>query len=357
MQKEKNYFYDAMTYGNLRRALNRCCRNVRWKDSVVGYELHAAQHTHQLMKSIRDGTYKISPYQRFTIYEPKRREIVATRIADRQVQMALCDGGLYDDIVEHFIYDNCACQVGKGTDFCLKRIKKHMCDFYRKHGQDGWALKMDVHHFFPSTRHDVAKAAIAKRVSDKMACKFVFDIIDSFGGDMGIGLGSQVSQLVELAVLDDLDHFIKERLGIKHYVRYMDDLILIHEDREYLKKCWELIAEELAKIGLELNKKTTIYPLKQGVKFLQWRFTYSGTGKIRLSIDSKKMGKQRRRMKKILRKEFTGEYAPGTAYTSLIAWRANAARGHSYFQRVEMTHYYYQVKAGVINGYERGKIA
>ena len=353
MHRAKFYFDEAMTYGNLRRALNRCCRNVRWKDSVVGYELHAAQNTHRLLKSIQDGTYRISPYQRFIIYEPKRREIVATRIADRQVQMALCMGGLYEDITEHFIYDNCACQTGKGTDFCLKRIKKHMCDFYRAHGKDGWVLKMDIHHFFPSTRHDVAKAAIAKRVGDEKARDFVFDVIDSFGGDVGIGLGSQISQLVELSVLDDLDHFIKERLGIKHYVRYMDDLVLIHEDKEYLKYCWKEIEKQLKAIGLELNDKTTMYPLKQGVKFLHWRFIITDTGKIDMKISSKKMGKQRRKLKKILYKEKSGEYVEGTGYNSLTAWKANAARGDSYFQRQRMTHFYYTVKAGIENDYER----
>lgn len=353
MHEPKHYFDEAMTYGNLRRALNRCCRNVRWKDSVVGYELHAPQNTHRLLQSIQDCTYRISPYQRFIIYEPKRREIVATRIADRQVQMALCMGGLYEDITEHFIYDNCACQTGKGTDFCLKRIKKHMCDFYRKHGKDGWVLKMDIHHFFPSTRHDVAKAAIAKRVGDEKARDCVFDVIDSFGGDVGIGLGSQISQLVELAVLDDLDHFIKERLGIKHYVRYMDDLVLIHEDKEYLKYCWKEIEKQLNAIGLELNEKTTMYPLKQGVKFLQWRFIITDTGKIDMKISSKKMGKQRRKIKKILCKEKSGEYLEGTAYNSLTAWKANAARGDSYFQQQRMTHYYYTVKAGIENDYER----
>ena len=355
MHKEKNYFDQAITYGNLRRALNRCCRNVRWKDSVVGYELHAVQNTHKLIESLRSGKYRISKYQIFTIHEPKEREIVATRIVDRQVQMAVCEGGLYDDIVEHFIYDNCACQKGKGTDFCLKRIKKHMSDYYRRHGRDGWALKMDIHHYFPSTKHSVAKAAIEKRVGDPKARQFVYDIIDSFGGDQGIGLGSQISQLVELAVLDDLDHFIKERLGIQYYVRYMDDLILIHESKEYLEECWRLIEKELQKIGLELNKKTTIYPLKNGVKFLQWRFVYTRTGRINMQLDSRKMGKERRKLKKILLKEENGEYLPGTALNSLTAWKANAARGDSYFQRKTMTNYYYTVKAGIQNDYQRRK--
>ena len=255
------YFDECMTYGNLRRALKRCCRNVRWKDSVVGYELHAPQHTCSLVNAIKNGTYTISRYQRCIIHETKEREIVATRITDRQVQMALCEGGLYEDITEHFIYDNCACQKGKGTDFCLKRIRKHLSDYYRKHGKDGWVLKLDVHHFFPSTLHSVAKDAIKKRVSDPKACQMVCDVIDSFGGDRGIGLGSQISQLVELSVLDDLDHYIKEQLHIKHYVRYMDDFILIHHDKEYLQYCKQQIEKELDKINLVLNKKSTLYPI------------------------------------------------------------------------------------------------
>lgn len=348
--KTNNYYEEIFDYGNMRRALKRCCRNVRWKDSVVGYELHAPQHTHELINSLKNGTYKISPYQRFTIYEPKKRDIVATRLADRQVQMALCQAGLYDDFVEHFIYDNCACQIGKGTDFCLKRIKKHMHNFYKLNKKKGWVLKCDVHHFFPSTLHSVAKDAVRKRIVDKRACEYVCNVIDSFGGDIGIGLGSQISQLVELAVLDDLDHYIKERLHIKHYVRYMDDFILIHEDKEYLKFCRIEIEKQLEKIGLTLNKKTSLYPLKNGVKFLQWRFTYTETGRIVLHLSSKKMGKQRRRMKKILTKENNGEYELGTAYSSLQAWKANASRGNTWYQQVRMKNYYYDVKARIKNG-------
>ena len=178
----------------------------------------------------------------------------------------------------------------------------------------------------------------------------VFDVIDSFGGEKGIGLGSQISQLVELAVLDDLDHFIKERLRIRHYVRYMDDLILIHESKEKLTECREAIGAQLAAIGLELNEKTTMYPLKQGVKFLQWRFILTESGKIVQKMSSAKMGRQRRRLKKLLRRELNGEIPEGTAKNSLQAWKANAARGDTYYQQRRMTEFYYSEKARIKNG-------
>lgn len=346
----KDYFDQAMSYGNLRKALKRCCRGVRWKDSVVGYELHAAQNTHKLRQEILEGKYRISPYQRFTIYEPKVREIVATRIADRQVQMALCEGGLYQDITEHFIHDNCACQRGRGTDYALKQVKIHLQRYWRENGPEGWVLKCDVRKFFPSTRHEVAREAVAKRVEDPRARKMVFDVIDSFGGEVGIGLGSQISQLVELAVLDDLDHYVKEQLRVRHYVRYMDDFILIHPEREYLEHCLEEIREQLRRIGLELNRKTTIYPLRQGVKFLQWRFIVTDTGKIIMRMSGKRLGRQRRRMRKIVQKELAGEVASGTLDNSFESWKANAERGNTRKQVRAMRAYYEKLKEELEHG-------
>lgn len=352
---KENYFDKAMTYGNLREALRLVCRGVRWKDSVVGYELHAAQNTHKLIREIQSGKYKISPYQIFTIYEPKQREIVATRIRDRQVQMALCRAGLYEDITEHFIYDNCACQIGKGTDFALNRVKVHLLRYYTEYGSEGWVLKCDVKKFFPSTLHSVAKAAIAKRVRDPKARQMVFDVIDSFGGDRGIGLGSQISQLIELAVLDDLDHYLKERMRIKYYVRYMDDFILIHPDKAFLQECKKIIENLLHDIGLELNAKTTIYPLRQGVKFLQWRFILTSSGKIKMKMRGKKIGQERRRLKKLVLKEARGEVPEGTTWNSFQSWRGNAERGDTFYQVRRMNEHYDNMK-GVLDGNGSGTL-
>jgi len=352
---KSDYYEKAFEYGSLRRALRRCCRNVRWKDSVVGYELHAPQNTHKLMEELENGTYRISPYQHFTIYEPKKREIVATRISDRQVQMALCENGLYDDFTEHYIYDNVACQKGKGTDFALKRMKVHMLRYFREHRKEGWVLKCDVHHFFPSTRHDVAKAAATKRISDPKALQMVCNIIDSFDGDAGIGLGSQISQLLELAVLDDLDHFIKERLRIKHYIRYMDDFVLIHPDKAYLQHCREEIAKHLVDIHLELNQKTSLYPLRQGIKFLQWRFALTDKGGVRMKMSKSKQGRERRRLRKLLGKEAEGKVSEGTAENSLQSWIANANRGDAFYQIKRMETYFKQLERSNKNGNDAGK--
>jgi len=338
----ENYYNDAISFNNLYKGLKKCCRNVRWKDSVIGYESNALKNTYKLRQDLLNGKYKISPYQVFTIYEPKKREIVATRIKDRQFQRALCDNGFTRDMTEHFISDNPACQKGKGTDYTLNRMTTHLRRYYNEYGRDGWVLKCDIHKFFPSTPHDVAKEAVKKRVKDEKAKQAIFNVIDSF--ECGLGLGSQISQLVELSVLDSLDHFIKERLHIKHYLRYMDDFILVHPDREYLKYCREEIEKRLNATGLQLNNKTKIYPLRQGVQLMKWRFIITETGKIKRFISKKKLGRQRRKIKRIIEKEARGELRNGTALESAKSWCANAKRGDTYFQRKRMLQYYYQMK-------------
>lgn len=344
MTPMNDYFEDAIEFGNLYKALKKSCRNVRWKDSVVGYEANGLKNTYLLRQDLLQGKYKISPYQLFIVHEPKKREIVATRIRDRQFQKSLCDAGLYEDVVEHLIHDNGACQTGKGTDFTLDRMTAHLRRHFNEHGLNGWVLKCDIRKFFPSTPHAVAKEAIDKRVSDTRAAQAVRDVVDSFDGEIGIGLGSQVSQLVELAVLDDLDHFVKERLRIKHYLRYMDDFVLIHPDKAYLQECWKRIAAFLKDIGLTLNEKTTLYPIRQGVRMMNWRFVITDTGRIVKYMNSKKLGKQRRKMRKLMAREHAGELPKGTTKDSLTAWMANAKRGDTFHQRQRMNHYYYDLK-------------
>lgn len=325
-------------------ALKKCCRGVRWKPSTAGYEHYALANTYRLRQELLLGSYKLSSYQRFTIREPKVRDIVATRLRDRQFQRALCDAVLYPSITRRFIYDNGACQRGKGVDFALDRMTAHLQQYYREQKQaaeaatghrlgrfcaGGWVLACDVRHFFDSTPHTVAKAAVAKRVYDSETVRHNARIIDSFGGERGIGLGSQVSQLNQLAVLDALDHRIKETHRIRHYLRYMDDLALIHSDREKLEQVLADIRTQMAALGLELNSKTRIYPLRQGVMWLQWRFVLTDRGKVVRKLNDKKIGQERRKLRKMHKRVEDGRMTMAQVRDHYRCWKANAQRGNT----------------------------
>ena len=319
---------DAVSFDELYKGLKKSCRNVRWKDSVTGYEANGLKNTYELRKSLLNGTYKISGYQHFKVHEPKEREIVATRIKDRQFQRSLCDNVLYPQVTRSFIRDNCACLRGRGVDDALNRLTVHLQRYFRKHRATGYVLKCDIRHYFAETPHEIAKAAIRKRLTDKRAAFYIDQIIDSFGGDHGIGLGSQVSQITELAVLDDLDHYIKERLRIKHYLRYMDDFILIHHDKAVLQNALKEIEKQLSALGLTLNRKTQIFPLKEGIVWLKWRFILTDTGKVIRRISRKSVVRERRKLKRMAKLVMAGRIPADAMKESFVTWKAHASRGN-----------------------------
>ena len=344
---------EVSNFDNLYRAAYECKRNVMWKPSTSGYIKNILMNTCKLRDELLTGTYKLSPYSIFEVHEKKTRTIVATKMRDRVVQRSLCNCYLYEAITKGFIYDNCACQIGKGTDFARERLKLHLRRFYRKNGMNGYVLQMDIHNFFGSTPHKVAKEAVDKRVKDEWARNHVYMIIDSFdidGTATGLGLGSQITQLIELAVLDDLDHYIKERLRIKGYVRYNDDLILIHNDKEYLKECMKDIINKLNSLGLEVNeKKTHINRIDKGIHFLGFSFRLKNTGRVLMRILPKSVRKEKRKLKRQAKKVVEGEMKRDQLDACYQSFRNHLSKGSNKREIKMMDQYFAKIKEGVNN--------
>ncbi len=315
-------------FDNLYRAMRHCKQNVAWKDSVAGYVKNGLINIYKLKEAVENGTYKIDDYTQFKVYEPKERDILSTRIKDRVFQRSLCDNYFYDAMTRTFVYDNCACQRGRGTEFARKRLVCHLQKFYRKHGTEGWILKGDLKNFFGSTPHALAYAAVTKRVEDGWVRGEIKRIIDSFdqGDDpeIGMGLGSETTQLIQLAVLDDFDHYVKERLRIKHYIRYNDDFILLHEDKERLQDCLKLIDNWMTERGLRLSsKKTQLFRVTQGVKFLGFRFRLTNTGKVIMTLLPEKLSHERRKLRKLVNRAKQGCMTKQEVDRCYESWKAH----------------------------------
>lgn len=336
---------NVCNFGNLYDAMTKCRKGVMWKDSVARFSNNGLASILKLCNSLENNTYKIDVYQHFTIYEPKEREIVSTKFKDRVFQRSLCDNYLYDAITKSFIYDNCACQVGKGNDFAMDRLNCHMQRFYRKHGLNGYVLKCDIKNYFGSTPHITAKKSVSRNVKDEWSFNCVADIVNSFSLDdnpgIGLGLGSQVTQLIQLSVLDKLDHFIKEELKIKQYIRYMDDFILIHHDKEYLRECLTQINAKVEELGLKLNAdKTQLFPLKQGINFLGFKFKLTETGKVIRMLSKENIKKRKRKLRKMKELVDKGEMTREKADECYASWKAHANKGNSYNLLKRMDRYY-----------------
>ena len=332
------------SFEELFKAMYICKQNVMWKDSVAGFVKNGLINCYRLHNELMTDKYHLSPYSVFEVHEKKTRTIVSTRMRDRVVQRSLCDNYLTEHLTRSFIWDNCACLEGKGTDMARDRLTCHLQRFFRKHGLNGYVLKVDIHDFFGSTPHEVVKAAVRKRLDDEWVIQQVETIVDSFdhiAPDRGMGLGSQITQLVQLAVLDDLDHYIKERLMIKGYVRYNDDFILIHEDKEHLKICRQEIEKRLNDLGLEVNqKKTVIQSVDKGIHFLGFSFRLTETGKVVKTLLHKKASKERRKLRKLATMVGEGKMTRQHADECYQAWRAHVQKGNCQSLLLKMDSFY-----------------
>jgi hypothetical protein len=234
------------------------------------------------------------------------------------------------------IDDNCASRPGKGTHYGLHRLTRFMQEFYHQRGTKGYVLKADISKFFYRIRHDCLKDMLYPLIGDHRLRWLLDQIIDSTPGGVGIPIGNMTSQWFAIFYLDVLDRMIKERLGIRWYSRYMDDFVLIHHDKSYLNECLHRIRECLANLGLELNNKTQIFPLQNGVDYLGFHSYLTDTGQVvrKLRHDSKR--RMKRKIRAFQRKWRAGEMTFADIHQSMQSWLAHASHGHTYRLRMRI---------------------
>jgi len=321
-------YFDLCDFDLLHKAHLAARRCRRAKHEIIKFELDLCSCLTKLLYQLNTKSYQVDPYFSFSILDPKPRVIYALRYKDRIVQHLLCDNVLEPYFSKKIIYDNAGCVKDRGQHFALKRLKKFLKSHYHKHGIKGYFLKCDIAKFFPSLSHEIIK----KNMSSHLNCpdiKNLFNqIVDSFttpknfltkhnilqfekifvpnvGFRMkeikrGVPIGNQSSQLIGMYYLDPIDRFIKEKLQVKHYIRYMDDFILIHHDRAFLKNALISIKEKLSKeLKLTVNKKTQIVPIKNSITFLGNRIIVKDNGSIINRIIPRTIKKFKLAVKKI----------------------------------------------------------
>ena len=315
-------FNEVFTYDALYRAhlKGRLCK--RDKKPLVRFEMNMISNIYELYRKLRTGTYKFGKYNSFVVYEPKRREIQTLHYSGRIVQRVLCDEVLMPYFPKRAILDNSVCQKGKGSSFALMRFEKMLREHVKKHGAKGYFLKCDILKYFPSIPHDRLRELFGHECRDERINALVYDVIDSFHTsaeylknsgieplgegaktERGMPIGNQTSQVFGMFYLNEVDRLVKEKLRIRVYSRYMDDFLLVHQDKEYVQYALQCITETVTKLGLKLNSKTQIFPLKNGVTYLGFRYFVKPDGKIVKTV--KKRTKRRMRWRaRLLKKAY-----------------------------------------------------
>lgn len=267
--KRIGYLFDrVINRENLLLAFWKASRGKRMRDDQRRFAANLDDELDRLRDGLLAGDYRIGDFKRFTIYDPKEREICAASFGERVLHHALmnvCEP--YFD--KWLIYDSYACRVGKGQVAAVKRAHQ----FAHRYE---WFMKCDFRKYFDSIPHDRLKAALAMKFKDPRILAWFERIIDSYEKSPGRGLpiGSLTSQHFANLYLDPLDRFLTQRRRVTEggYVRYMDDFVVWSSDKSVLLALRrEVVAFVRDALGLELKQEPFINHTRHGMDFLGMR--------------------------------------------------------------------------------------
>lgn len=337
-------FEEVFSAKHMMDAFEKCCRGVRWKTSVVRYREHCLKNLSRTIQQLNNGTFKSAGFYEFELSERgKRRHIKSVKFGERVVQRALCDYCLTPLLTRSLIYDNPATLKGKGMTFARKRARKHLADHVRKYGNEGYVLVFDFKKYFESLDHDLLKELVASVVTDQKLLDLIYYLIDL--NDEGVGLGSQISQILAISFANRLDHYITEVLRCKAYQRYNDDGYIIHPSKEFLKECMKEIQRISDELHLNLNlKKTKIVKLSKGFTFLKVRYIVTPTNKIVRKVTRETLTRARHKIKKLDKKLRYGQRTAENNWLSYQSARANLRCNFmAHRSLMELDKYYKQI--------------
>ena len=319
-------------------------KSVRNKNKIYRFEDYYSLNISKIKEVLDSGNYECGKYNIFLIREPKYRVIMSQNIFDKVINHIVARKFLY--VLDKVLIDsNVATRIGRGTSLGVKYIKKYL----NKLNEEIYALKFDISKYFYNIDHEILINLLKNKIKDKRVINILFKIIDStdeyyinkeiiklkeneinylkksnlndknkridevdripiYEKGKGLPIGNMTSQILAIFYLNNLDHFIKEKLKAKYYVRYIDDGVLLSGDKKYLRYCLDEINNFVLNYGLKLNNKTKIINVsKEGLDFLGFRF-YKGYIKIRSKNIKEFKRKIKLYKKRIINDDFINGY-------------------------------------------------
>jgi retron-type reverse transcriptase len=209
----------------------RTCK--RFRGDILEFGFSAEENILALQKELLSGAYRHGGYRSFILTDSKKRTIEVAPFRDRVVHHAVVDV-IEPDFERAFIFDSYACRTGKGTHAALRRTRSFIRRVSLNFSRPAYMIQCDIAKYFNSVDHTILFSLIEKKIKDESILRIILEIIRSTPGGRGIPIGNLTSQLFANIYLNELDHFVKNRLGVRFYVRYMDDFLLFHESPRVL---------------------------------------------------------------------------------------------------------------------------
>lgn len=320
VKKLKGLFPQVYEFENLHQAYREARKNKRYRDEVLAFSSNLEENLIEIQNELIWKTYRVGRYREFYVWEPKQRLIMALPFKDRVVQWAVYRvlNPLFD---RRYILDSYACRAGFGAHRSVNRLQYWLRDLERKHARV-YVLKLDISKYFYRVDHDVL-INILRRIIDDQDLLWLLETIircehTKFGlvlgdrgftgeriNDVGMPIGNLTSQMFANLYLNELDQYAKHELHIRHYIRYMDDILVLYWGKPYLWQVKQKIQQFLEeRLRLVLNDKTAVRTIARGIEWVGYR-VWPTHIKLRKSTA--------KRMKARL-KYLQGTYAAGEAF-------------------------------------------
>ncbi|MDO8555233.1 MAG: reverse transcriptase/maturase family protein [bacterium] len=259
---------------NLLAAWDCFVRGKRHKKDVIRFQLKLADNLIELHTALKNKTYRHGGYFAFNVSDPKPRNIHKVTVRDRVIHHLI-----YKELCPYFdsrfIYDSYSCRKGKGVHRALDRFKFFAGKISKNHTRTCYVLKCDVKKFFASIDQAVLMKILGRHIEDLEIQFLVHEVVSSFHAinpRVGLPLGNLTSQLLVNIYMHEFDMYLKQEIGVKYYIRYTDDFVILSDDKKYLGDLLLKLRDFLNK-ELHLNfheNKVYIKTYGSGVDFLGW---------------------------------------------------------------------------------------
>ena len=262
---------DHMTLAAWQRAHNRASKSKGLRPEVLRFNMNETANLLRVMDIVGLGRYQPSRYREFYVREPKVRLILALPYLDRIVHQWYVGEFIKPFYLPRFISDSYACIPGRGTHAAVRQMQGYMRKIKDEYGYY-YVLKMDISKFFYTIDKDILWRILAQRIVDPPLLDLTHTMVFDDNGHSGIPIGNYISQYFANIYLNELDWFCKQDLGIKYYVRYMDDFVMLASNRQIARQWYDQIEQFVTeRLNLRLNPKSRYYPAKQGLDFVGYR--------------------------------------------------------------------------------------
>lgn len=345
MKRYGNIYEKIFTIENLKLAHKNARKDKAFYKDVKKVDSDPEFYLGQIQEMLMNKTYTVSEYSVSTINDKgKQRELMKLPyFPDRIIQWAILLQ-IEKVFVNTLCGHTCASLKGRGIKRAMKLVDEFMTDIP---GTE-FCLKIDIRKFYPNINHTVLKQLLRKKFKDADLLELLDKIIDSYPGEKGVPIGSYLSQYLANYYLAYFDHWLKEDMGIKYVVRYMDDIVIFSSSKAFLHDLRKKMDEYLRiRLDLQIKPNWQVFPVDaRGVDFVGYRFFHGY--KLLRKTTCKKFKKK---MVQIQRKQCDGnlinysEWCSANSYDGWLKWCNSYRLRQKYIEPIQpsLDRYYNEV--------------